>query len=214
MLDNWTDRLVDRLARRPAGTVGRLFYRRPFGHMAGFRRTLARVPLDGGDVILEVACGAGVFLEMALRSGCRACAIDHSPDMLDEARRRNGAAVAEERLILTKGDVTRLPYGDGVFSKVFCFNAFFFFPDPQAALREMTRVAAPGAVVAIVTASPGTARWVRRIFGPMARRMRFDSPETLGAWAAEAGLVSGEVADMPGSGFLFLARKPGPGGDG
>lgn len=202
------DRLVDMIARRPSGPVGRFLYRRPVGHMAGFHLALERLPIRPEDTVLEVGCGAGVFLEMLLRSGCRACAIDHSGDMVAETLRRNSGAVAEGRLDVAQGDAAALPHGDGTFTKVFCLNAFFFFPEPQAALAEMTRVLAPGGALTILTASPRTARWARWVFGPVASRMRFDAPEQLVAWSADCGLLPEEIAEALGSGFLFLAHKP------
>jgi SAM-dependent methyltransferase len=202
------DRLVDMIARRPSGPVGRFLYGRPVGHMAGFRLVLEKLPATADDTVLEVGCGAGVFLDMLLRSGCRARAVDHSGDMVAEALRRNAAAVAEGRLDVVEGDAAALPHGDGAFAKVFCLNAFFFFPQPQAALAEMARVLAPGGALAILTASPQTARWARWVFGPVASRMRFDAPEQLAAWSTECGLLPEETAEASGSGFLFLARKP------
>lgn len=202
------DRLVDMIARRPSGPVGRFLYGRPVGHMAGFHLAMEKSPVGAEDTVLEVGCGAGVFLEMLLRSGCRAWAVDHSGDMVAEALRCNAAAVAEGRLEVVQSDAAALPHGGGGFTKLFCLNAFFFFPEPQAALAEMARVLAPGGTLAILTASPQTAHWARWVFGPVASRMRFDAPEQLVAWSAGCGLLPEATFDAPGSGFLFLARKP------
>lgn len=201
------ERLVDAIARRPSGPIGRFLYARPVGHMAGFRKALEAAPVNETDRVLDVGCGGGVFLDMALASGCRAAGLDHSPDMVAETRRRNADAVADGRLEVVQGDAAALPFPAGAFTRVFCLHAFFFFPEPRAAIDDMARVVAPDGLVAIITTPPESARFVRRAFGPVARRMRFDTPETLMAWAAEAGLRADGVYHAEGTGMLFVARK-------
>ncbi len=202
------DRLVDAVARRPNGSIGRALYRRPVGHMPGFRKALAVVPVTATDRILDVGCGGGVFLEMALARGCRAAGLDHSPDMVAETWKRNARAVADGRLEVVQGDAAALPYPDSLFSAVFCLHAFFFFPHPAEAIAEMARVLAPGGRMAIVTAPPASSRWVHRMFGPLARRMRFDAPENLTRWSQDGGLRPDAVHDPTETGMLFVARKP------
>ncbi len=202
------ERLVDAIARRPSGPIGRFLYAKPVGHMTGFGKALEVAPVGEADRVLDVGCGGGVFLDMALTRGCLAAGLDHSPDMVAETRRRNADAVANGRLEVLQGDAAALPFPAGAFTRVFCLHAFFFFPQPRAAIEEMARVVAPGGLVAIITAPPESARFVRRAFGPVARRMRFDAPETLMDWAVQAGLRADGVYHPEGSGMLFVARKP------
>ncbi|MBB4268023.1 class I SAM-dependent methyltransferase [Roseospira visakhapatnamensis] len=202
------DRLVDAIARRPNGPVGRALYRRPVGHLAGFRKALTAVPVTGTDRILDVGCGGGMFLEMALSHGCRAAGLDHSADMVAETRARNARAVADGRLEVVQGDAAALPFPDGAFDAVYCLHAFFFFPRPAEAIAEMARVVTPGGRVAIVTTPPTSSRWVRWAFGPIARRMRFDAPETLARWSEAAGLTADAVQSPNDVSVLFVARKP------
>src|SRR5439155_20214657 len=75
------DWLTDRRARRPSGTEARGVYAGPLFHRPNFRAILADLDLTADDVLLEVGCGGGAFLREALQSGCRAKAIDHSPEM-------------------------------------------------------------------------------------------------------------------------------------
>jgi len=202
------DRLVDAIARRPNGPVGRALYRRPVGHVPGFRRALEVVPVTEPDRILDVGCGGGMFLEMALSHGCRAAGLDHSADMVADTRTRNAQAVTEGRLEVVQGDAAALPFQDGAFTAVYCMHAFFFFPQPVESIAEMARVLAPGGRIAIATAPPASSRWIHRLFGPIARRMRFDAPETLTRWAEEAGLRPDGLYSPKDAGMLFVARKP------
>lgn len=203
------ERIVDAVARRPNGSIGRLLYRHPIGHVSGFHQALTVCPVVPSDRILDVGCGAGVFLEMALQSECDACGLDHSPDMVAETSVRNADAIAARHLNVALGDAAALPFASDAFNKVFCLNAFFFFPQPQQAIAEMARVTVPGGTVAIITASPNTGRWARWLFGPVANRMRFDTPEQLEAWGRSCGLEQEIVHSLPANGFLFVARKIG-----
>jgi len=203
-----SDRLVDTIARRPRGLLGRTLYRHPGGHMSGFRKGLEVVPVTATDRVLDVGCGGGVFLEMALSHGCRAAGVDHSPDMVAETRTRNAVAVSDGRLEVVQGDAAALPFPDAAFTAVFCMHAFFFFPRPAEAIAEMARVLAPGGRVAILTTPPAASHRVRRMFGPVAKHMRFDAPETLSRWAEDAGLRFGDVHAPDAAGMVFVAHKP------
>lgn len=209
MTTTWVDRLTDRLARRPSGRIGRALYRHAAGHQAGFQFVLDQVKVGPGDRVLDVGCGGGAFLAHALARGIAAAAgVDHSADMRATTAQENAAAVAEGRLEILAGDAAALPLASGAFSHVFCCNAFFFFPDPAGAIAEMARVAVPGGHVAILTTPPSMEKTARWVFGPLARRMRFDDAATLAGWSAAAGLVTRAALQAPGGGLLHVARKP------
>lgn len=205
---NWlAETLTDRLARRPSGLFGRLLYRHPVGHQRSFDMALAALALRSSDHLLEIGSGGGVFLKQALTSGCRAGAIDHSPDMVASARALNAPAVREGRLDVREADAASLPFETATFTKAACLNAFFFCPEPVAALREMARVLKPGGFVVIFTATPAGEATANRLFGPIARRMRFDSSEQLKAMSIAAGFVENEQQTLSDGAILHIARK-------
>jgi SAM-dependent methyltransferase len=111
---------------------------RPF-----YEEAIRRVGLDPGQRVLDIGCGAGVFLRLAAEHGALPSGIDASEELLALARRR----VPEADLAL--GDMQFLPYRDDAFDLVTGFTSFFFAADIVAALREAGRVAAPGAPVVI-----------------------------------------------------------------
>jgi SAM-dependent methyltransferase len=199
--------MVDRIARRPGGLLGYLLYRFPLGHKIGFDLVLRRLPPERNDLVLEVGCGGGVFLRRLLKSGCRAVAIDHSPDMVANSGRLNARALAGGRLTLHEADAAALPVASGTIDKVYCLNAFFFFPQPSESLKEMARVLKPGGRLALVTSPPAFRRQIARVSASMAETMRFDEPETLARWARDAGLVPVETRDVAGAGYLFIATR-------
>lgn len=212
MTATWVDHITDHFARRPSGRIGRVLYRRATGHQAGFRFALEQVPPGADDTVLDVGCGGGAFLALALARGiASAVGVDHSADMRATTAETNAQALACGRLSILAGDAAALPLADNEFSRVYCLNAFFFFPDPAAAVREMARVAAPGGTIAILTTPPDMEKSARLLFGPLARRMRFDAPEALARWSREAGLVDPEALAVPKGGILHVAHKPAKG---
>ena len=107
--------------------------------------------------ILDVGCGTGDLtarlraeLTTELVAGC-----DFSAGMLEQAAARTRA------VRWLQGDATRLPFKDASFEAVVSTEAFHWFPDPNAALREFNRVLSPGGrlLVALVNVRvPATSR--------------------------------------------------------
>lgn len=182
------DWITDRQARRPSGAQSRETYRDPLYHYPNFRVILAELALTPADHLVEVGCGGGAFLKMALESGCRAAAIDHSPDMVAVAREQNREAIAEGRLEIHEADAESLPFPDGAFSCAVMTGVFGFLPDPLAALSEMRRVLAPGGRAVIMGADPEN-RGTPAAPEPMASRLRFYEEAELEDLGRSAGFA-------------------------
>lgn len=89
-----------------------------------------------GDRLLDVACGAGLSVELAGLRGADCAGIDASPRLLAIARDRSPAAD------LRVGDMRRLPFDDASFDVVTSFRGIWgTTPD---ALDEVFRVLRPG----------------------------------------------------------------------
>jgi hypothetical protein len=58
----------DITARKPSGWLGKIMYRNPVRHYGFFRVTIEKLQLEAEDVFLQVGCGGGVLLEMALQT--------------------------------------------------------------------------------------------------------------------------------------------------
>lgn len=98
------------------------------------------------DVLLDVACGSGVFLaEYAVGAG-RVAGIDLSEPKVELARRRLHDRIIGGTAEVVHGDARSLPWKDAVFSAVTSMDAwgFVLFPDPAPVLSEMHRVLRPG----------------------------------------------------------------------
>jgi ubiquinone/menaquinone biosynthesis C-methylase UbiE len=143
-------------------------------------------------VLLEVGCGGGAFLHDALESGCRAVAIDHSPDMVRLARETNAEAVAEGRVEILEASADRLPFPDEMFTAATMTGVLGFLPDPVVALAEIRRVLAGGGRLALLGTDPAW-RGTPAAPEPMASRLRFYEDEDLVRFAHDAALSDARV---------------------
>lgn len=89
--------------------------------------------------VLDVACGTGQWLAATAALGALPAGVDISHKALEICR----AALPQAELHC--GPAERLPFADGSFDMISCLGALEHFLDPVAALREMVRVAKPGA---------------------------------------------------------------------
>lgn len=106
------------------------------------------------DRVLEVGCGPGVALKWLsdLSAEGFVAGIDHSDEMVAQARRRNAKAIAEGRVYVLQRDVEELALLDPLvpFDKVLAVNVSMFWEEPVKVLRGLRRVLKPGGLIALV----------------------------------------------------------------
>ena len=110
---------------------------------------LRNLPKESGLQLLDVAIGDGVYTSW-LPDDWSVVGIDVSSAQLSACRRRN----ADRTLRLILGEAEVLPFQDRRFDAVLSIGGFNHFNDPERALREMARVAKPGAVVVVSDEMP------------------------------------------------------------
>ncbi len=180
------DWLTDRRARRPSGAQARGVYRAPLYHYPMFRVILAELALNQDDYLMEVGCGGGALLKEALRSGCRAAAVDHSPEMVSLALQENREAVAQGRLEIVEASADRLPFPHATFTCAAMTGILGFLPDPVATLAEIRRVLRPGGRLVVAGSDPEL-RGTPAAPEPMASRLHFYDDQELEELARSAG---------------------------
>ncbi len=191
--DAW---LLDRVARRPAGSRARAVYGADDVHDFARRAILEALALGPGDALLELGCGGGLLLRDAPAG--RVVGLDHSEDMVALARETAPHAA------VVQGDATALPFGAGEFTAVAMSIVFMFLPDPVAVLRECRRVLAPGGRLAVFTTG-AELRGTPAAPEPFASLSRFYADAELAGLAGAAGLRDAAVHN-DGGGQLLTAR--------
>ncbi len=123
----------------------------PPGGVDLYRQIARLAELKEGDEVLDVACGKGVPLEYFAREhGVHGSGVDVDGRLVEatEARLR-GDAIASH-LTFQTGRSDALPYRDEIFDVVVGEIGLASHCSPEAAVRELVRVAKPGGVVVLV----------------------------------------------------------------
>jgi SAM-dependent methyltransferase len=196
------DRMTDRVARRPHGRAARETYGADDVHSWAWDPVLEALQLTPDDALLDVGCGGGVFLRRALETGCGAVGVDHSQDMVHLARR-----ITEGRAPIVHASADRLPFEQDAFTAVSCLVAFFFFPDPVAALLEFNRVVHPERGRVAVYTTPPEMKGTPAAPYPLATRGHFYEDDELAGLARAAGFREVEVR-RPDDGAQLLVARP------
>jgi len=150
-----TDRIyeiVGAQARKPSGWFGKITgHSMAWGHKPLIKWAIALMDVQPADHVLDVGCGSGVAIKLIAQIAVEGfvAGIDYSEEMVQQARKRNAAAVRAGRVEIKRGDVAALPYDDESFDKVIATETFNFWPDPVANLQEVRRVLRPGGLVAL-----------------------------------------------------------------
>jgi ubiquinone/menaquinone biosynthesis C-methylase UbiE len=155
-----------------------------------------------GDAVLEVGPGFGATTRV-LAPRCSSFDVIE----LDPGYCRRLARELGERVTVTQGDATDLPYDDGRFSAVVCFTMLHHIPSAELqdrALAEIARVLCPGGTFA-GTDSVGTGLLFKAIH--VGDTLNLIDPDRFEERLAAAGLPDATV-ELGGRSMRFRARKP------
>lgn len=96
---------------------------------------------------LDAGCGSGVLARQVASRGALVTAVDASPAMIaqGDAAQAPHSAIAFQLI----RSIESLPFPDGAMDGVLCSSVLEYVDDPRTALREFSRVLAPGGVAVI-----------------------------------------------------------------
>jgi len=103
-------------------------------------------PLNAGEAVLDIGCGAGVdtiFAAMKTGPSGKAVGIDLTSEMLDRAE-ENLKKTDLNNVILKKATGEKLPFGDSSFDVVVSNGVINLILDKASTLKEAMRVLKPG----------------------------------------------------------------------
>lgn len=148
-----TPALADALSARVQSTwTSGDFGRIARSYERGAAEFIARLELEPGDEVLDVACGTGNLALPAARAGATVAGVDIAPNLIAQAKAR---AVEEQQSILFDvGDAEALPYADQEFDLAVTMFGVMFAARPERAAAELTRVVRPGGRIAMANWTP------------------------------------------------------------
>jgi SAM-dependent methyltransferase len=115
------------------------------------RRMLQLLGIGEGDVLVDVACGAGgPGLWAAQQTGAWLIGIDPSAAGLATARQRAGNVGLTQRARFRGGAFEHTGLSDGSADAVMSVDALQYAPDKRSALAEVIRVLRPGGRLAFI----------------------------------------------------------------
>lgn len=162
------------------------------------------VDLQGGERVLDVACGTGNAALAAARRFADVTGADYQPRLLETARQR---AVAEGLDVeFREADAEALPFDDATFDVVLSACGAMFAPDQERTASELLRVCRPGGRIGMVNWTPTS--WVAEVGRTIGRYVPpppgLPSPVRWGDAARLRELFGDDVEiDAPMRTFLF-----------
>jgi SAM-dependent methyltransferase len=133
----------------------------PLFHDPIYRLIATDLNVQPEDDVLDVGCGAGVFLAKYAAHARRIAGIDMASDRVAMACRRFADRIAAGEAQIVAGDAAALPWRDDTFSAVACMESLELLAEPESVLAEMRRVLRPGGRIAVTMGSRLTPRSVR-----------------------------------------------------
>ena len=167
-----SDRHMDERAVTEAGNPGnpqgaygeKMLERMNRSHADVTMWALDQLAYKAGERALDIGCGGGATMERLARRIAAAggaghvSGIDHSEVSCEASRHYNKDAIQAGQMDVTCASVASLPFPDDSFDIVTTVESFYFWPDPEASLKEVARVVKPGGrflLVADVYRTPG-----------------------------------------------------------
>ncbi|KAB1075261.1 ArsR/SmtB family transcription factor [Methylobacterium planeticum] len=142
--------------------------------------------------LIDLGTGTGRMLGLLAPRAARATGLDSNHAMLSVAR-ANLERVGLSRVDLRQGDIHAPPFGRGSFDLVVVHQVLHYLDDPARALREASRLVAPGGRLLVVDFAPHELEFLRETQAH--RRLGFAADQISG-WLADAGLGAVETRDL------------------
>jgi len=136
-----------------------------------------------GLIAADIGAGSGFITEELLKSGLRVIAVDQSPEMIEEMKKRfNNSGNVEFR----KGDAELLPIESQSVDFVFANMYLHHVESPGKAIKEMVRLLKPGGKLIITDADEHNYEFLRTEQHDVWLGFK---REDIRSWFNDAGLV-------------------------
>lgn len=204
---------LGRQLRRPSGVLGRAIGTlMDTANARPIEATIDAITPSANARILEIGFGTGRGLKRLLSRfpDARVDGIDHAPDMVRVAARRNAAEISAGRLSVRRAAALALPFADDRFDAVVAMNVAYFFDPDGREVMEIHRVLKPGGTAALyVTARSSMQNWR---FAPDCTHRKFNAAKLAslvrqGGFQSEHIQVSTTAMPFGIEGLVATARR-------
>jgi SAM-dependent methyltransferase len=113
---------------------------------AGVSNPLAIGPIQSGETVVDIGCGAGMDLLLAARRvgpEGRAIGVDMTDTMIERAR-SSAAAAGLQQVEVRNGDATAIPVSSGSVDVVISNGVLNLVPEKELGFAEIVRILKPG----------------------------------------------------------------------
>ncbi|TCL61242.1 methyltransferase family protein [Kineothrix alysoides] len=160
--------------RKPEGIFGRMILKgMNTGHEKLAAWGLSHLALRTGSHILDVGCGGGANIAKMLKDVPESIVdgLDYSAESIAFSQKTNAAHLGK-RCEIHQGDAADLPYPAQTLDYVTAFETIYFWPDLDAAFKEIRRVLKAGGELLICCEAddPLDTTWTDRIEGMTVHR--------------------------------------------
>jgi len=128
--------------------------------------------IEPGMKVLDVATGTGNAAIRAAEAGAQVVGLDLTPELFDDARRREALAGVSVEWI--EGDADALPFDDDSFDRVLSTFGVMFAPRHDVAAEELVRTCRPGGSIVLANWTPDG--FVGRMFATLAGHLPAPPP--------------------------------------
>jgi ubiquinone/menaquinone biosynthesis C-methylase UbiE len=139
-----------------------------------FRWIKKSLGINQNDKVLDAGCGTGYLLDFVTVNKSQGYGIDISEFAVKTAQ------IKYSRLHFKAGDLTKIPFNNNYFDKVYAFNVIEHIVAQDKALEELHRVLKPGGTIVIGTNIKDSLSWfLFKLFlgGDPTHTREFSAPE-------------------------------------
>lgn len=174
-------------------------------------KALKPFDIQPGEHVVDIGCGTGNLTQAlldVLGVDGRVTAVEISLDMIVRAQEKIG--IGEPRVHWQVADVLRpLPFKDGSFDRIFCYQVWPHLQEPEAMLKEFLRVLKPGGQLHIwhTDSREAVNQMHAKIKDPAVASDVLLPAEEVAELLKKAGFTVSQAAESAKD-YLVTARKP------
>lgn len=198
---------------KPHGLLGRWVLRNMNKRHSGVTDWgLGHITVRPEDVILDTGCGGGRTISKlaATASGGKVYGVDFSSESVAMSKRLNAELIRAGRVEIHEASVSQLPFPDNMFDLITAVETHFWWPDPPAGVRELTRTLKPaGTLILIAEIYRGSSSKISELAEKHLPKsgMKLMTADEHGQLLEQAGLSGVEVFTLPDKGWITVTGK-------